>query len=157
MITRKKSLSWVSLLLMETIWLRVPTLQEDGVVKKWLIFFVCRFESVLKKKNSVLLAQSYMSSLYFLSKIICGLLDFEQYSLQNSHLIRWITSLKLSQFFGIIKLGENISQISVGICGLLCYIMSLESNSLTIFWQSDLVFIIEIEYLCSFLKLKCDN
>ena len=40
-----------------------------------------------------------MNSSYFMSKIICGLLDFEQYSLQSSHLIRWITSLKLSQFF----------------------------------------------------------
>ena len=132
MITRKKSLSWVSLLLMETIWLRVPTLQEDGVVKKWLTFFVCRFESVLKK-NSVLLAQSYMSSSYFLSKIICGLLDFEQYSLQNSHLIRWITSLKLSQFFWDNKAGRKyFPNISGNLWSLMLYHVP-ESNSLTIF------------------------
>ena len=113
MITRKKSLSWVSLLLMETIWLRVPTLQEDGVVKKWLTFFVCRFESVLKK-NSVLLAQSYMSSSYFLSKIIYGPLEFEQYSLQNNHLIRWITCENCVSSFRTVELGKNISQITVG-------------------------------------------
>ena len=102
------------------------------------------------KNNSVFPVWSYMSSSYFLSKIIYGPLEFEQYSLQNNHLIRWITCENCVSSFRTVELGKNISQITVGT--VVSYATScLWVNFFNYFLQSGLKPYTVIKYL-TFLK-----